>query len=242
MKQVLLSCAPKCTGILFIFLILSSNKGMAQLFGDNVLTPAEMSASFDDATSKEKGNSALEYNQKGGFNICVSWYQAFGGIGRMNVAENRKSNAVAATENGFLLREALEFIQKGYKFQGFKTTFNYLELLIDLAYQYQLTDLGALFAGLGPYVGYGLGGKYSGDGQSGPTFSGQDPYKRLDFGLDFMVGYAFAMGLEIHFGYELGLYNMAPSTNGGYPSDYTAKNRAFTINVGYSIFKLLGKD
>jgi hypothetical protein len=134
----------------------------------------------------------------------------------------------------------LAYVQKGFSASSFDNTttkahLNYLEVPVYAMAKHKLESTGgSIFAGIGPYFGYGVGGNIKGGGFSTPSFGENNGgYKRFDAGLGILGGYQFDFGLSIHLSYELGLTNIA------YPSsDITAKNRAFSINVGYSLKKL----
>lgn len=106
-------------------------------------------------------------------------------------------------------------------------------------YQHELPGKGLVFGGLGPYVGYGLGGqfKYTFNGQT--TFPAFDKtnggFRRFDGGLAFTAGYRLPSTLQFRLAYELGLANIEPRQGN------KVTNRVLSINVGYSLNKLLGQ-
>jgi hypothetical protein len=209
-----------------------------QFYLDNISTEG----SWDVAKLSEGGYSAVHYNGKSGINVsiwtaeAIAFYLNNAAVDDDDGYADNKKNAYGSS---LAIAEGLEFVQKGAKDKegDAKVTLNYLELVVDLVYQYNLEDAkGTVFGGLGPYFGYGLGGKYSGNGISQKAFGGTDGLKRFDFGLQLMAGYAFPVGMSVRLGYELGLYNKAPTD-----SDFTSKNRAFSVNLGYNIGRLLHK-
>ncbi len=135
----------------------------------------------------------------------------------------------ANANNSVSVDGTLEFIQKGSKFGGIGSRLNYLNLLGDVTYHYSLGENGALFGGGGPYIGYGIGGKSGTEA----SFGGQDGYKRFDWGLHLKAGYQHPSTLQASFGYELGLYNQSPAP------DFTSHNRTWSINIGYSLSKII---
>ncbi len=62
-----------------------------------------------------------------------------------------------------------------------------------------------------------------------------DGYKRFDAGLNLEPGYRLSNSLQFTLRYEFGLADLSTD-----PSDYTSRNRSFSINVGYSIKKIIG--
>jgi hypothetical protein len=128
---------------------------------------------------------------------------------------------------------SLEFVQRAAKFDGYSQRLNYLVAIQDVRYLYPLGNSGTLFGGLGPYIGYGLGGSTGSGANKAPAF-GSDGYKRFDWGLHFTAGYQLPSSLNFRFAYELGLYDK--STN---PSDWTSYNRTWSIGIGYSLDKII---
>jgi hypothetical protein len=119
---------------------------------------------------------------------------------------------------------------------------NYLELPVNFLYKHPLGS-GKLFAGFGPYLAYGIGGKVKLENAVGSevevdlkfkndgSVNTQEAYvKPFDAGANFIVGYELNMGLLFSVNYSLGLTNTSP-----YQFE-TEKNRYFGISVGY-LFK-----
>lgn len=126
----------------------------------------------------------------------------------------------------------------------------YLELPLNLVYSPGGED-GGFFIGIGPTIGYGIGGKIEGDatasigGQTASQpfdadvkFDGktddeldQDDenahFKALDFGANVLVGYQLPSGLFINAHYNYGFSNINPN------SGAESKNRYFGIGIGY---------
>jgi hypothetical protein len=169
------------------------------------------------------GYSVSPYNTKVGFNAGV-----FASKGVLQLGPGYLAGMVG-----------LEFIQKGAKYSDdpVKETIglNYIELPIDVLYQYQIQEIGSAFIGLGPYFALGIGGKdkYN-DGTTTTTTSsfGSDGGKRFDFGLQFTGGFKLSGMASISLFYDLGLLNIANNTAGSTYS-YHDKNGVFGINLGY---------
>jgi hypothetical protein len=198
----------------------------------------DVEGSADWAKIKEGGPSDNVNSTMVGFNLAMgiltSLPQNTGTHGdQVNFIENYTK---PETKGRFALSSKLEFIQKGTKFEGTKSTLNYLELMEDVVYDYKLPDNASVFGGLGPYFAYGIGGKTGGNGFSESSFGGQDGYKRFDGGLNLMAGYRLPSGFYLRLGYDFGLVNKSTE------SDFTSRNRAFNVNIGYSIDKLLGVE
>lgn len=161
-----------------------------------------------------------------------------GGAGMRNDVGDFASDSKMKNDN-FQFMTGLEYVGKGYKVKasGFKSTthLNYLEVPLDIVYEHPLST-GAFFAGAGPWLAYGIGGKIKSGGNSLPSF-GEDNggFKRFDFGLAILAGYRIHNGFCVHIAYDYGLANI------GYASqDFTARNRSFSFNIGYDLAGLLG--
>jgi hypothetical protein len=141
-------------------------------------------------------------------------------------------------------RAGIEFIQKGGKYSSGTDLedyrLNYIELPVDALYQYNIQNAGIVFAGLGPYFAYGVGGKIKyGDGTpSDNAFGGNYGSKRFDFGLQFLGGFRLSCKASIIIAYDLGLISVSGSS---YASDFKDKNGAFSINLAYCLGGLMHK-
>lgn len=121
-----------------------------------------------------------------------------------------------------------------------KMVLGYLEVPLNLVYK-PLLGTGNLILGLGPYLGYAITGKSSGDiGDFDIEFkSSVDEsdsenvfyFKRFDSGANLMAGYEFAGGLSFQLNAQLGLVDI----NADYPGDSKVKwnNTGFGLSLGY---------
>ncbi|WP_217603760.1 porin family protein [Chitinophaga sp. GbtcB8] len=121
---------------------------------------------------------------------------------------------------------------------------NYLELPVNFLYKHELGP-GKIFAGFGPYLAYGVGGKikvnYGGDeaqdidikfkNEQSDSLLDVAYVKPFDAGANFIAGYEFKMGLVFSVNYSLGLINTSPYDN------ETEKNHYLGISVGYLLHK-----
>jgi hypothetical protein len=203
--------------------------------------------SFDSSNEKESGPSAIVHQEDLGVNIDVEFLWGLSGVGTQPLPiTNDKVDgtgpegyrpdelpyaAAPVKKDGILIGSALGFVQKGSKTNGIASRLNYLEGQSDALYQHWFSSGDAVFGGLGPYIAYGLGGKSDGI----DNFGGMDGYKRFDAGLNLKAGYQMDIGLRFILGYDLGLYDKSSD-----PSDYTSRNRSFSLSVGYSVDKIIG--
>lgn len=125
-----------------------------------------------------------------------------------------------------------------------KLALSYIELPLNIVFK-PLLGTGHMLLGFGPYVGYGIGGKFTFDTpntstewdvkfQSEVTDSDPDDVayvKAFDAGANFIIGYELASMISIQLNAQLGLIDINPT----YPveTDETMKNTGFGISLGY---------
>jgi hypothetical protein len=143
------------------------------------------------------------------------------------------SSSGSFVKDHFALMPGLEFVGKGGKDGAIKTHLNYLEVPVYALYQSGEIGIGKIIGGVGPYVAYGIGGKVKAPYGNVKSFSEDGGFKRFDAGLTFTAGYVMSNGFSVRLGYDLGLANISRE------DDFKAKNRAFSLNVGYSLQKLV---
>jgi hypothetical protein len=99
-------------------------------------------------------------------------------------------------------------------------------------------DVGStkLFGALGPYLGYGLSGKWTSDAYDDEDVKWgtgtEDHFKRFDAGLHIGAGVMVKI-IEISLTYDLGLANIASDTENGTKD----MNRLLALNLGYKFGK-----
>ena len=186
---------------------------------------------FQNITGKDDDGNKLDYALKPGFHVGV--------------------NAEIPLTNQIFVQPGLLFSTKGAKSNdnGSSSSINlsYIELPVNFVYKNNLGS-GKLLVGIGPYVGYGIGGKlkYSGGGNdvsqdikfkssvsSGDYLANGGAYvKRFDFGLNALVGYEITENLSAQLNLQLGLTSIVPTIE-GFSSDAKAKNYYFGIFFDY---------
>jgi hypothetical protein len=197
----------------------------------------EVRASFEEKTIDETGQSALNDDYNPGWNAMLALFMGLSGAygGQSDRPNDLPSGYSPKTnEGGFVFGPRLELVRKGAKSGNATIGLSYVDVVGDILYTRKMKDDGLVFAGLGPYIGYGISGKVSFDGMHTPAFGGQDGYKRFDAGLDLSAGYRLPSSWSFSLGYELGLANKSPD-----PSDYKSYNRSLSLNVGYSLDKIV---
>ncbi len=134
----------------------------------------------------------------------------------------------------FSFETGLLFTQKGYKYDGawgdYALNLYYLEVPLLGKATYDLGDV-MLYGQLGPYVGFGLAGKFKSDDEEEDIDWGSDDdddLKRLDFGLNIGAGVQVS-NITIGASYGLGLMNISPHDEGGFKTN----NRVIGVSVGY---------
>jgi len=152
-----------------------------------------------------------------------------------------------ALNDNFSFQPGLLFTTKGVAFDLSGTSdtsndaslsFYYLNVPLNIKYNYEINDDLSIFGLAGPYIGFGLTGTVTQD-IGGPggliestetniKFNDDDDFNRLDFGLGFGagVGYqAFSLGLY----YDLGLANLSSL------DEISITQNVLRVSVGYTI-------
>lgn len=107
------------------------------------------------------------------------------------------------------------------------SSFNYLEVPLDFVYQ-----TGSILINAGPYLGYALSGSVSdGDNSTDIEFE-EGGAKRMDFGLNFGLGYMITPEFSLNLNYGLGLANIDDSAEEG--EDLSVKNTNIALFGIYS--------
>ncbi|HNS16410.1 MAG TPA: porin family protein [Bacteroidales bacterium] len=187
---------------------------------------------------------------KGGLNISdlrmISYGLNLGGFTRSIAGFNIGSNfefPVELLKKDILLsiQVGLNFNSKGTKAED-KIVLYYLDIPVLLKAEYEINDY-KIFALLGPYIGFGLTGKYKWDGETDDILWGStedDDFERPDMGLIFGLGGEMRK-IQVLFNYNLGLINTLPfdqrkaEEDDWFEGNSSSKNRVFSISVGYRI-------
>ncbi|MDP3463019.1 MAG: porin family protein [Bacteroidales bacterium] len=184
----------------------------AQIFGVKAgLNMSTMLAKDDDDTYSDDLKSLL------GFHIGATAELPFGDM--------------FAFEPGLLIST------KGYKVDSdsYEGTLSLMYVEVPLNAKAYLEVGGIkLYGTAGPYLGFGVTGKFKSDDDDESVEWGSDEdesdFKRLDFGLNIGAGAQFGP-IEAGLTYGLGLANISPSSGNGYKEN----NRVFGISVAYKL-------
>ncbi|PSL49183.1 putative outer membrane protein [Chitinophaga niastensis] len=135
----------------------------------------------------------------------------------------------------FFIGTGLLYSGKGGKDKNsdMKTTLSYLEVPVNFMYKPEVGN-GKLVLAAGPYLAYGISGKYKnipllGDRNAFADESGTGKLKRFDAGADINIGYEMPMGIYFGLNADLGLVNTADNTS----NSRSFKNTSFGVSVGY---------
>jgi hypothetical protein len=147
---------------------------------------------------------------------------------------------------GFYIEPGIMYSVKGYRTQetvlGITTkstaTLNYLEIPLNLGYQYDMGSAGGVFVSAGPYLGIGMSGTSSGSmgainvDDKIKFGDGAAELKKMDVGMNFSLGYVSPIGIYVRAQYGMGLTNLSNTSVG------TWKNSpVLGLSLGY-IFQL----
>ncbi|GAA4108479.1 hypothetical protein GCM10022393_04620 [Aquimarina addita] len=148
----------------------------------------------------------------------------------------------------FSLQPSLLLIKKGYQYKRNNSIFDfeiksnplYIHAPIPVIYNFNIGRI-PLFAGVGPYLSYGIGGKVDSTGDvidvdftTDDTISwgndiNEDWYRPFDWGLIFTTGVKLDRSFQVDIAYEIGAANILPD---GDDNNYI-RNRSFTLNFAY---------
>lgn len=99
------------------------------------------------------------------------------------------------------------------------------------SYRYNISDYTQLQINFGPYLAYGIAGKYKWEDNDGEEDDDDkyfdDDTNKFDAGLAFGAGVTFGH-IFVGINYDLGLTNILKDSEG------SLKNRCLSINVGYN--------
>jgi len=161
------------------------------------------------------------------------------------------------------LEPGIQYVKRGFRAPGegqigwgtkFKARASYLELPIGAVYSPQVGP-GKLHLAAGPYIGYGMGGKWDSDGMvivgdiafegSGDLFFKNDGFeggkrtnsysyaKPWDYGLNLKAGYTFMKHYGLNLVFQQGLANLHQKF-GDYKPDGSLRNKSFGIELNYN--------
>lgn len=152
---------------------------------------------------------------------------------------------------GFYVEPGLLYSMKGYSQEltmninpitmssdkiKYRTNVHWLELPVNLGYDFHIGKAGELFVAAGPYFGYALSGKQKADDDAikdhkldfGPDTG--DDMRSFDLGFNFGLGYQIPLGLYIRAQYGFSATNLAPEEDYG-----KLKNKVFSFSIGYDL-------
>jgi hypothetical protein len=188
---------------------------------------------FYNITGKNKDGDKLENKLKTGFNVGL--------------------NADIPIGIDFYVQPGVIFSTKGaseVNGTDYKLTFSYIEVPVNLLYKPELGS-GKLLLGFGPYVAFGVGGKYkSEDGNNDLPVKFKNKvtlaevmaldniyYKGLDAGANLLFGYEWVNGFSVQLNAGLGLVDIRTEVEGLDAGKSSQKNTGFGLSVGYRFGK-----
>jgi hypothetical protein len=109
---------------------------------------------------------------------------------------------------------------------------DYVQVPVYINYMTGEAGSNRFFAGVGPYLGYALGGKIKVEDESQKVEFGNETgkMKRMDLGINVNAGYMLSMGIYARAFYSMGLVNYQGNGN----SDNSLKNSSFGLTLGYN--------
>lgn len=153
--------------------------------------------------------------------------------GKLRTGFHIGANAEIPVGVDFYLQPGLLFSMKGAKEKDIpEASISYIEVPVNFVYKPDL-GTGRMLLGFGPYLGIGVGGKYTVGNTDVDIEFGKDPgqLKRLDAGANMLAGYEFSNKLSFQLNASLGLTNLANRPDGDNKSNL--KNTGFGLSLGY---------
>lgn len=150
-------------------------------------------------------------------------------------------NAEVPIATDWFIQPGILYKTKGAKNGDTKLNIGYIEVPVYALYKPDLGN-GHLLLGVGPYIGFGVGGRvgdkaitFTKSVSTSEYFPNQGAYlKRVDAGGNLLFGYEFDSNLSFQLNAQLGLANIAPTlTSGGSKATASFKNTGFGLSVGY---------
>lgn len=155
------------------------------------------------------------------------------------------------TSKGFMMDESAG-AQYTYGVDKMKFTSYYIELPVNFIFKPRAGN-GKMLLGAGPYVAYGLGGRWKAEANGmsvtgklkflndysdiDTSFGGNSrtvPYtKPFDFGANILIGYEFHKNLYFHLNGQLGLIDIDPSYSGISDETSSLKTVQGGLSIGY---------
>ena len=186
--------------------------------------------------SGHRSDAPVTFGIRGGVNLAkqiASSDEGYSFSAKNNVGFNVGVSVDIPMLESLYLQSGLYYTVKGYKLEEEdyteKATPSYLQIPILASYRYNFSDFTQLQINFGPYLAYGIGGKYKWDDEDeDEKFFDDDYNKRFDAGLTIGAGMTFGH-IFVGLNYDLGMTNILKDSDDG-----SLKNRSLSINLGYN--------
>lgn len=150
-------------------------------------------------------------------------------------------NAEIPVGTGSFVQPGILYTTKGAKLENSdnKIKISYIDVPVNFVYK-PILGAGNMVLGFGPYVGFGIGGKFdNGNTETDIEFtktyntgSTAPQFKRLDAGANFLAGYEFVNKLSFQLNAQLGLVDINPEVPNA--NDKTnLRNTGWGLSLGY---------
>lgn len=203
----------------------------------------------------EQSQAQVRFGIKGGINFANMKYEAqdeTSGVPDANsftsyhvgVIADVPIASVLSLQPGVMLTSVGSKVEAGNEDVGGTYTMNplYVRVPVNILFKPNLGGGTKLYVGVGPYVGFGVGGKVSVDGNVGDIEGGTDrdlkfgndsgdDLKSRDIGGNVLAGIEFSSGFLLGAQYGMSFTNNAP--NGDDNADNILKNKVLSVSVGY---------
>ncbi len=152
--------------------------------------------------------------------------------------------SVLSIQPGVMLNSIGAKVEKNGNNAGYTAKINplYVDVPVNILFKPQIGTGTKFYVGVGPYIGFGVGGKATVEGNVGDVNgsidhdlkfgnSSDDDLKSTDIGGNVLAGFEFNNGLLIGAQYGMSFTNNAPE--GENSDNKILKNKVLSISVGY---------
>lgn len=211
----------------FSFALHAQSKSTSSSGDQSVSFGIRAGVNFTNINGKQYDNSDVNGKIKTGFNVGV--------------------NAEVPIGTDVFVQPGILFTTKGAKDKSndkIKYNISYIEIPINVIYKPELAGAGRLLLGVGPYIAFGVGGKYTSSTGKDTDWKFKNSItateylsnlylKRIDFGGNLLAGYELSSRLSVQLNAQLGLIKINPKIE-GVTNDHTKwKNTGFGVSLGY---------
>jgi hypothetical protein len=190
--------------------------------------------------------SQLSYGVKGGLFLSRMTYKSPNIRTKLIPTFKLGGYADYQIKGDFFIRPELMYAMKGSDMPTWDAVYHlsYIEIPVSLLYKHEISGH-KIQVGLGPYIGFGIGGTYKESGtkytvkfKNKPSiaeWNNDEYFKPIDIGAKLFVGYEMKNGLTLALESSRGLANIEPDVVAYEGTLPTVKHLGFGITASYKL-------